>query len=344
MKIPPSLPAECELPLPTPPDIYRWSENFCYQVYDEASNLTVWFHIGLSAHDIGVWHEKIFFYLPDGEELLVTRNFSARKLQSFSGPSGATLRGEYDAASGEWLWRFQGVAERVRRSDLYLGLKREGIVEPASFELRYSGICPVWDLTPNVADQVWAVKGAHWEQPCTVSGWVEYGGKRTVIDGHGIRDHSRGVRDFSQMGPSYWMHGQFPSGRAFGFVYLTPTETQPNGLSHAYVVYDGALLDAEVMFLPADRSFKQPFEICFRDLKGEHRLTGELLHEVPFTIWYPYEYAIGHDRSRAAHLFHEGQIRWNWDGETGYGLGERSVKLDKNGVVEISSITAVNLV
>ncbi|MCY1306635.1 hypothetical protein D9M70_565050 [compost metagenome] len=70
-------------------------------------------------------------------------------------------------------------------------------------------------------------------------------------------------------------------------------------------------------------------------------MTGELLHDMAITLRYPNDLLFGHDRSQPAHLLREGQIRWNWNGEIGYGLGERTVRLDADGREDIASTSAV---
>lgn len=324
-----TLPVECELPVPLDavPDIRNWSENYCQQAYDPSSGFGFWFHLGLPVYDQGLWHDKTLVYLPGGEELLVSKGYTSRHCAMDSGPAGSALRGEYLQDSAEWVWHFHGAAHRVNRHELAGGLKPDSQVEPLRFELRYRGLAPVWDLSRQVRQQVWSVNGAHWEQPCTVTGWVEYAGQRHAIEGTGVRDHSRGARDFSSMGSHYWLHGQFPSGRAFGVIHVEPGNPHSDVLSHAYVVVDGRLAPAEVVSLPQDRTFSSPFEIRFTDARGVQRVIGELIHEMPMTLRYPNHLLFGHDRSQPGHLLYEGQIRWQWDGETGYGLGERTQRL-----------------
>ena len=338
-KLKPSLSPENELPLPTPPNIPQWSENYCLQAYDPASAMGVWLHMGLPVYDAGLWHDITIVYLPGGEDLLIVKSFTPREWQPDGqpigqpigqpgrGPVGAMLRADYDAASGDWIWRFHGAAHRAKRSELHRGLMREAVAEPLRFELRFSGLARVWDLSRHVGDQVWAAEGVHWEQACAANGWIEYDGKRTSFSGTGIRDHSRGKRDTTHFGPHFWLNGAFPSGRCFGLLYIAPTPGQPQALNHAYVIRNGELEDAEVLALPADRSFPKPFEIRLRDAEGTHRITGELVHDMTFSFFAPNEILLGRDLEHAERYLNEGQIRWTWDGETGYGLGERTVKL-----------------
>jgi hypothetical protein len=336
-----TLSVENELPLSAPPDIPLWSENFCLQAWDPRAALGVWLHMGLPVYDAGLWHDITVVYLPGGEDLLVVKSFAPREWQQGFGPAGAMLRADYDAATGEWVWRFHGIAHRTTRSQLHRALMHEAAAEPLRFELRFSGLSRVWDLTHYVGEQAWATDGAHWEQPCAVHGVIEVGGKRHDFSGTGIRDHSRGKRDTTHFGPHFWLHGAFPSGRCFGLLYVSGMPGQPVTLNRAYAVYDGVLEDAEVLALPADRLFPQPFEIRLRDRKGTHTIRGELLHDMTFSFFAPNEILIGRDVQRAERFLNEGQIRWTWDGETGYGLGERTVRIGSDRQPDEASSHAV---
>jgi hypothetical protein len=176
---------------------------------------------------------------------------------------------------------------------------------------------------------VWS--NAHWEQPCTVEGWVEVGGRRTEVTGSGIRDHARGSRDFTHMGPHFWLNGMTQSQRAFGLLHIEPTAGQPRPLSTAYMVRDSRLVEAQVVSLPADPTFVEPFEIALVGPDGKERIRGQLLHEMPFTVQYPNEVLFGYRVGKPQHMLREGQLRWERDGEIAHGLGERTVTLAADG-------------
>lgn len=67
---------------------------------------------------------------------------------------------------------------------------------------------------------------------------------------------------------------------------------------------------------------------------GEARIDGELLHDMPFSIEYPNELLYGFRIGKRQHLLREGLVRWNWGGDIGYGLAERTVTLDAAGQPE----------
>ena len=340
MVIGPTMIPENEWPLPQPPAIDNWTENYCLQAWDPATEYGVWLHLGLPVYDQGVWHDMSIVYLPGGEEVLAIKGFAPRAWQK-DPLVGAMLRGDYDADSGIWTWRFHGSAIRYRRSELNGGRATDGPAESVRFELRYTPRAPVWDASGHVQNQTWSASGAHWEQHCDVEGWIEHEGQRSTFGGVGIRDHSRGQRNFKNMGPHYWLHGLFGDGSSFCVLYVSGLEPGVATLNKAYVVRDGQLEDAQVVALPADRSFKGPVEIVIRDSRGEHRITIELLHDCPFTIHYPNEHFYGLDSSGECHWVREGQARFTWGGKVGYGYVERSVKVGQNGRETLVSVSPV---
>jgi hypothetical protein len=320
------LPAFAERPLPEKPDLPLWSENYCFQAYDPALDVGFWTHVGLPVYDFGLWHDITLVYLPGGVQLLLAKGYGSR--DGAADVSGSMLTADYDEASGDWLVRFRGAAQRADRLELARGPAIDATEEPFACELRYRALSGVWDLKDAVSGQSWS--NAHWEQPCVVTGWVEWEGRRAHFDGAGVRDHSRGSRDFSRMGPHYWMHGEFPSGRAFGLLHIDGGSGKPS-MSSAYVVDQGDLVPASVVSVPADRTFTEPFEVVLDGPSGTESITGEEVHQMTFSMEYPNDVLFGYRTGKPQHLTREGLIRWTWDKETGFGVGERGVILDADG-------------
>jgi hypothetical protein len=322
------VPASVERPLEEKPDLPMWSENYLFQAYAPEIDLGFWTHLGVPVYDFGLWHDITLVYMPGGEELLLAKGYGSRN--GTADVSGSMVSADYDEARAEWVVRFHGAAQRANRQMLEWDAAVDGRAEPFACELRYTGMSQVWDLNEKVAGQSWS--NAHIEQPCLVSGWAEWAGKRHRFEGAGVRDHSRGPRDFAHMGSYHFLHGEFPSGRAFGLIHVEPTEGQARELSSAYLVEDGALVDASVVSLPGDRGWLDPLELVLSGPDGEQSISGELVHGVTFSLEYPNDVLFGYRPGNPQHRVREGQVRWNWDGETGYGLGERGVRVAADGL------------
>jgi hypothetical protein len=314
-----------ELPLQECPSLPNWTENYLFHGYDHHNDHGVWLHLGSPVFDFGLWQDISMIYLPGGEEMLLSKGF-APKNPVVSGPSGSQLSARFDPTSNAWVVQFRGAARRVRVSDLGLGLPPDGPEEPLAFELRYHGLSPVWDLSPAMGKQSWG--NAHWEQPCSVSGQIEYEGRYVNFQGAGIRDHSRGSRDFSALAMHKWMHGQFPGGRGFGLIHIQSDADVGAILSRGYLIEDERIEDVAVESVPDGTELAGLFTVILRRDNGERvEVTGELIHDAPLTIGYPNDLQFGRDTRRPGLSVFEGQTRWTWAGSTGYGLAERSARI-----------------
>jgi hypothetical protein len=58
----------------------------------------------------------------------------------------------------------------------------------------------------------------------------------------------------------------------------------------------------------------------------EHRIGGEILHLLPNGFEGPNDICLGYDPGVTATANFEGMSHFEWDGEIGYGLTERSVR------------------
>ncbi|HEV7534198.1 MAG TPA: hypothetical protein VGP90_01110, partial [Acidimicrobiia bacterium] len=60
---------------------------------------------------------------------------------------------------------------------------------------------------------------------------------------------------------------------------------------------------------------------------GEHRIGAEILHLLPNGFEGPNDICLGYDPSVTTTANFEGMSRFEWDGEIGYGLTERSLRM-----------------
>ena len=70
-----------------------------------------------------------------------------------------------------------------------------------------------------------------------------------------------------------------------------------------------------------------PYELDF----GEPRIGTEILHLLPNGFEGPNDICLGYDPTVTTAANFEGFSRFEWDGEVGYGLTERSVRLAGGG-------------
>jgi hypothetical protein len=146
--------------------------------------------------------------------------------------------------------------------------------------------------------------------------------------GTGLRDHSWGPRDYAQIGSTAWIHGQFPdSGRTFMAVAVTGRPPRPQ-FTHAVAGDAGHSARATVGALPllvgADGDPSAPYELA---LNGT-AIRAEVLRTVRMAFVGPTEIALGRHRGeRVNHDYLIAFTRFEWNGEIGYGVTDRTVEL-----------------
>jgi hypothetical protein len=313
-----------EVPLAEAPDIEGWSENYCNQAYSPGNGVGFWTHLSRLAGSENLWRDVLIAYLP-GDRFLVAKGYG-----NSSGPEGPGS-GMFSMRCAEpwqqWSMRFRGAVRDVTGTELRAGALADQHHHVATLELMWIAMSPVWDLGARMSGQTWA--RAHYEQACRVTGTLALGAERWQIDGTGIRDHSRGPRVFGTVREHWWLSGQFASGRSFAVLQVINHGDEVAPLSYGYVS-DGETLDgaevADLEVLEAD-AVGAPLRTRFRlrTDAGEHLITGRVLQSMPFGMGSPNELVLGRAVSAATPLtLRECQTEYTWDGETAFGLTERS--------------------
>ena len=307
-----------EFPAADWPDVPLWTENYCYVCYDPTSEIGVWTHLGRAPFDPTLWRELSMVFLPTGERLV---NKGYGRTEMARGPGGATLAYECVEPWKRWRTRRDGAAIRTTVKDLDSGLLFDRAHERVAFDLAWEDRGPRWDWGEVEDAHGWGK--LHYEQLATVSGTVTVGGQAVPFAGAGIRDHTRGPRDFTVVDRHIWAWGNFPSGRGF---MLLGVSAGGQSLTRAVTV-DGGLLTARTVadppMLPSRAEAAEPYVL---DLDGV-RIGGEILHLLAGGFDGPNDICLGFDPAVTAAANFEAFTRFEWDGETGYGLTERSVRL-----------------
>jgi hypothetical protein len=307
-------------------DVAMWVENYLSQAYCPETEIGFFMHLGEVSFDRRLWDELVITYLP-GDEFLVVRAFGYGGHDR--GPAGPSLR--YECVEPYRVWRktFKGVARKVTGEQLRAGAIGDGLHVPMEFDLEYRAMGPVFELG-EMREQNWA--SWHYEQHCAVDGSIIYGGTTVELHGSGIRDHSTGQRDLTGLQNHIWCHGEFADGRTFCLMYLSNADGTGR-MNHAalchgdQVRYGHLVANAPLIGDWSQRGTGYELEL---DFDGKPITIGaELLHVGALTLCGPGEVAVGNAAGSelAHHLLSEAQTRFTLDGEIGYGLTERSVKL-----------------
>jgi hypothetical protein len=78
--------------------------------------------------------------------------------------------------------------------------------------------------------------------------------------------------------------------------------------------------------LDAESQAFDPWRIELQIGDAVEEIRGEIIAPMPFSFVGPVEMTLGADRTpQASHVVYESQARLSWNGQTGYGLCERTV-------------------
>jgi hypothetical protein len=321
-----------ELPVTEIPREPHWSENYCYEGYDEANNIGFWLHLGRWPRNPAVWREQLWVYWPDGTYSIM-RGFGAHPVDS--GVGGALLKLTC-LEPGEWRIQFDGPTRMTSSSRMatpaasYLS---DGPYAAVSLDIRFSANHPAWNFGDVLRNENWS--RFHYEQHGRVRGSfrLEPSGKPSKsfnVNCAGYRDHSRGPRELSTFGGNYWIHGQFPNGRAFSLMHVWKNEggTHVPAFSQAVVFEGGKIYPAIFGDLPllVDRyKPSREFQLTLESELGQMRVAAVIKRTVCQSADSYMDSFDGIARAEQGVLYvYEEPTQFTWNGIVGTGHSERA--------------------
>jgi prepilin-type processing-associated H-X9-DG protein len=168
-------------------------------------------------------------------------------------------------------------------------------------------------------------RGERIEQLFRCSGSITADGETRAFTGSGLRIKRQGTRQLSGFWGHAWQSAVFPSGRAFGYIAYPPRSADDDPYNEGFVFDgNGALIPARVLTAPWLRELIARDE----DVSLELETVDGRRVQVKGTT-----YAPTHDRFHRPELpnfpvLFQGGVRYEWDGEVGYGMLERSSMRD----------------
>jgi hypothetical protein len=225
------------------------------------------------------------------------------------------------------------MARPTNLATLAAGLHPDGDVFPVSFEYRFDAMTPMWDLgAADMSGQSWAL--THYEQAGRIAGRLRCGDRTWEISGTGRRDHSHGPRNFAHFRRGSWVHAEFPSGRVFAALRMW-TNDDKVALNRAFLSEDGKLREVTPTEMPTlETALADPRTMTVRLDDGgvEAVIEVEVIDAKTMTLAEPNEILHGADGSDPRiKIINEAIVRCRWDGEEGYGLCERSRRIEDLG-------------
>ena len=239
------------------------------------------------------------------------------------------LRLECQESWQRWAMRFCGRGAVVTEEQLRAGALLDQEHVTIEMDLQWTGRSPVWHLGDKMQSQAWA--HFHYEQSHTVTGTIRVGDERwDNLEGTGIRDHSRGTRDFGPMRDHWWLNGCFPSGRSFALLNINQYGQDSHPLRHGYISNGDKIEEAEVVTieilerLPGGGPARHR-TVLRTEAGEEHVLEGRVLQAMPYLMTGENEIVLGaaHTPEKPLALV-ECMTEYRLNGEIGYGLTERS--------------------
>ncbi|HEY2830965.1 MAG TPA: hypothetical protein VGJ14_00960 [Sporichthyaceae bacterium] len=313
-----------------PGDVELWSENYFFQCYDPRHEVGIWTHLGRTPHDPTMWRALLTVFLRD-RSLLVSKTYGrGPQLPGVSGPSNGTLSFRCEDPLLTWTISADAMARPTNLASLAAGLVPDGEVVPVSFEYRFDAMTPMWDLgATDMSGQSWAL--THYEQAGRIAGRLRCGEETWEITGTGMRDHSHGPRNFAHFRRGSWVHAEFGSGRAFAALRMW-TNDDNVALNRAFISEDGKLREVTPIDMPTlETALSDPRSMTVRIDDGgrETTIEVEVINAKTMTLVEPNEIVFGVDRSDPRiKVINEAIVRCRWDGEEGYGLCERSRRIE----------------
>jgi len=304
-------------------DIPLWTESFHGSGYDAETRLGIFVHVARAQFDPALWDETCVVFLPDGR-FAVCRDFGYGDTPE--GPSANAVTYVYLTPFEEWNVRFRGGVRVVTADELAANTLADGVHVKAEVNLRMRALGPAFGIR-GMGQEFWA--HGHYEQHIGLRGTVQVAGTRYGFDGTGMRDHSVGPRDINDLDRHTWCHGEFPSGR----VFMAMAVDAADGSSLRYAVVgqrdglrEATMLEPGATLITSAAQSGDPYTVELDGPDGPTTIRAEILHSLPLSMcgtndWVPGTRGDGH------HLMYEGQTRFEWDGEIGYGLTERSATL-----------------
>ena len=249
------------------PEVPLWNETFACLIGDPVSGLSSNFYIGSWWGRPDTLRQMIHIQLP-GDRALFAKNYELRPRGGY--PSAAGLSME-PIGQGQIRYSYDGPMDLRKTSEVSQNGVGSGPTVRAKFDFIFSSKLPIWDLhatDPHSDDKDVMFPGGHMEQLGKMSGSLEFDGESVTVDGGPtIRDHSRGVRDFSKHHSHIWVNAQFPSGWGFyTFIAKVPGESA-EAVNAAALIRDGnvipATLETDGMLMPGSDIWA-PFDLILR--------------------------------------------------------------------------------
>lgn len=321
------------------PDDPAIGENHGFWFFEDGGDFTFHVHVEANAPFWQLRREMVHVLLADGR---VMSDWQYGRGTNRDGPGSACTRTRCIEPFARWELDYAGLPLLSDGATLARQPTDVDHAErvPVELELDIRMGADPWvqgRLTPGGmgADATAAIGGFRFEQLFRAEGRMRVGNERRAVRGTGLRTRRTGARDMSAFAGHSWQTVLFPGGRAFGFQrhYL------PDGsisFDEAFITgTDGQLEPARVLEVPAmnNRFAGETVRTVLEKDGRQHVISGRT---VALHHWSRPAARMRNRVQFGANLADPGNfilcngcVQVEWDGETGYGLLERSARAGK---------------
>jgi len=246
-----------------------------------------------------------------------------------------------------WTMSYSGDALDTRVADQIAGRVPDGPRVAVEIEVDMTMVVPPW-IQGQMGEQARKLLeggkeglfmgGDRYEQLFRAAGTLRVGGEELSFTATGLRIHRQGVRDTGDFRGHCWQSAVFPSGKAFGYIAF-PDEQDGSPSYREGFVFDGEKMQpATVLEAPWLTRFQAeggPVPLVLETEQGIERVgavttTSTAIAGTP-NLAKVAAMSAGNTAVRSL-FFHQGGARYTWNGESAYGMIERSLPVDKVGV------------
>jgi hypothetical protein len=303
-----------------PQPIKFWSESYAFWAWDEANELTLYAHFQRHPDKPAIWRGYATVLRPD--EVYAFHSYGDQR--SRFGPGFESCSITVERPHELWRLRVASAAARQTQAEHEVRCITDGPAVPILIDVQLSLKTPVWSL-PHGSKEAESVMPAHYEQTGIVTGVVELGDRRFIINCPGANDHSRGVRDTSQLKTGgFFFNAVFPDGRSLTAIKMA-ADTTAGDLG--YVCNgDGRIRQVDRVVAPKDgwpmvgkkTSFTVEAEDIVAVIEVEPSVRRVMLTMIPPN----YEHVGLIEGYRTPLYYCDWTCRMSWDGQPGWGSWE----------------------
>ncbi len=248
------------------------------------------------------------------------------------GPGTRGLTFECIVPYRHWKVRYEGNPIDTTSADIAAGTVDKSRTTPLRYEVDLTMVAPAW-VQDNTSEALARMSerersdaglmgfGYRMEQQFRGTGTLWIDGTERKFNCLGNRIHRQSVRPLEAFRGHCWQAAVFPDGRAFAYIAYPPAE-DGSTYNEGYIWQDGQWYAATASKIPwlAELSDGQDTSLELQSELGTTRIEG---------LGCLNTFKVGSEGELAGFALNQGGTKYTWDGQTAYGMIERSTWLNK---------------